>query len=157
MYGLFMVVVHQGNGNAVLFKDEKRVFTFSIHCKGNYFSAKEQSDLDIELPIGCNDETYLGTLNHWLKRIKNEAGKFDLIFYQAGVDIIASDRLGRMDITSLGLHKRNKMVYNFALEGGIPLIITMGGGYPRKDWEPILSAHTDVYIDAFNSIKNYHY
>jgi acetoin utilization deacetylase AcuC-like enzyme len=146
--------VHQGNGNAVLFQNEARVFTFSIQCKGNYFSQKEKSDLDIELPIGCNDETYLGTLHHWLKRINAEAGKFDLIFYQAGVDIIEDDRLGRMNISGKGLHKRNEMIYNFALELGIPLVITMGGGYPRKDWEPILSAHTDVYVSAFERIND---
>ena len=148
--------MHQGNGNAVLFQDDKRVFTFSMHCKGNYFSAKENSDLDIELPIGCNDETYLSTLHHWLKRIRNEAGKFDLIFFQAGVDIIEHDRLGRMNISSKGLKRRNKMVYNFALDMDIPMVITMGGGYPRKDWEPILSAHADVYIDAFENIKEFY-
>jgi len=125
-----------------------------MHCKGNYFSTKQKSDLDIELPIGCNDETYLATLNHWLKRIKNEGGKFDFIFYQAGVDIIESDRLGRMDVTGKGLQKRNKMVYNFAFEIDAPLIITMGGGYPRNEWEPILSAHSDVYIDAYETLKN---
>lgn len=148
--------VHQGNGNAVLFQQEDRVFTFSIHCQGNYFSTKEKSDLDIELPIGCKDETYLGTLNHWLKRIGAEAGKFDLIFYQAGVDIIENDRLGRMEISSKGLQKRNTMVYDFALKQGVPLVITMGGGYPKKDdWEPILSAHTDVYVGAYESIKSF--
>jgi acetoin utilization deacetylase AcuC-like enzyme len=126
-----------------------------MHCKGNYFSAKEESDLDIELPIGCNDQTYLSTLNHWLKRIKNEAGDFDFIFYQAGVDILESDRLGRMDVTQNGVKRRNTMVYNFALNMGIPMVITMGGGYPRKDWEPILSAHTDVYVDAFEQIKTF--
>mmetsp|Transcript_7319 Transcript_7319/g.11138 ORF Transcript_7319/g.11138 Transcript_7319/m.11138 type:complete len:505 (-) Transcript_7319:1899-3413(-) len=147
--------VHQGNGNAVLFQNDDRVFTFSMHCKGNYFSAKEDSDLDIELPIGCNDETYLGTLNHWLKRIRNEAGQFDLIFFQAGVDIIESDRLGRMNITHKGICRRNRMVYKFALDTGIPIVITMGGGYPRKDWEPILRAHTDVYMNAFESIRSF--
>mmetsp|Transcript_12732 Transcript_12732/g.15610 ORF Transcript_12732/g.15610 Transcript_12732/m.15610 type:complete len:441 (+) Transcript_12732:50-1372(+) len=143
--------VHQGNGNAVLFHDEKNVFTFSMHCSGNYFSPKQQSDLDIELPIGCNDETYLATLNHWLKRIKNEGGQFDLIFFQAGVDILESDRLGRMDITPKGVQRRNTMVYDFAINVGVPMVITMGGGYPKSnDWEPVLQAHEDVYYGAFD-------
>ncbi len=94
-----------------------------------------------------------------MKRIKNEAGhQFDLIFFQAGVDIIESNQLGKMSITSKGLHRQNMMVYKFGLDAGIPIVITsMGaGGYPpRKDWEPILAAHTDVYMDAYESIRNF--
>lgn len=124
-----------------------------MHCKGNYFSPKEDSDLDIELPINCNDATYLSTLNHWLKRIKNEGKDFDLIFYQAGVDIIDHDRLGRMNVTGNGVKRRNQMIYDLVLDMDVPLVISMGGGYPRKDWEPILNAHADVYIDAFERIR----
>ena len=72
--------VHQGNGNAVLFQERPDVFTFSLHCHANYFSEREQSDLDIELPPDCNDETYLLTLRHWLKQIQQQAGKFDLVY-----------------------------------------------------------------------------
>lgn len=142
--------VHQGNGNAVLFRDKNDVFTFSLHCSANYFSKKETSDLDIELPPDCNDETYLSTCNHWLNRISRDAGKFDLIFFQAGVDILSDDRLGRMLISQQGLERRNRMVFDFAHKMGVPLCITMGGGYPRKDWAPILNAHANVYLQAFD-------
>jgi acetoin utilization deacetylase AcuC-like enzyme len=85
--------VHQGNGNAVLFQGRPEVVTFSIQCEANYFSEKQTSDLDIGLPVGCNDGTYLSTLNHWLNRILREGGPFDLIFFQAGVDVLEADRL----------------------------------------------------------------
>lgn len=154
--------VHQGNGNAVLFQGRKDVITFSMHCSSNYFSKKEASDLDIELPTGCDDETYLSTLHYWLNRIYKDSNhgksttnttttdKFDFIFYQAGVDILQSDRLGRMNISPEGVSRRNKMVYEFATKMDVPFVITMGGGYPKEnDWEPILEAHAGVYTEAF--------
>jgi acetoin utilization deacetylase AcuC-like enzyme len=148
--------VHQGNGNAVLFKDVKEVTTFSIQCDGNYFSEKQESDLDIDLPSGVTDETYLATLHHWLNRVrKGDAGDFDFIFFQAGVDILEEDRLGKMSITQHGIMKRNEMVFDLARDLNVPLCITMGGGYPRTDWEPILQAHANVYIQAYDYLS-YH-
>jgi acetoin utilization deacetylase AcuC-like enzyme len=144
--------VHQGNGNAVLFQGRPEVSTFSIQCEGNYFSEKQTSDLDVELPIGCNDGTYLTTLHHWLKRIETLTGPdhFDMIFFQAGVDILEDDRLGRMDISAQGVRRRNQFVYDFARRLNLPLVICMGGGYPRNtdDWTPIIDAHTTVYFQA---------
>lgn len=140
--------VHQGNGNSVLFNGRNDVMTFSLHCSANYFSPKEDSDLDVELPPGCTDETYLLTLSHWLKRIRCEGGKYDLIFFQAGVDVLDDDRLGRMSLSREGVRRRNCLVYQFASDLGVPLVITMGGGYPREDWAPIIEAHADVYFDA---------
>jgi acetoin utilization deacetylase AcuC-like enzyme len=150
--------VHQGNGNAVLFRNEPRVFAFSLHCEKNYFSKKEQSDLDIELPEGCNDATYLGTLNHWLNRIRNERrNEFDLIFFQAGVDVLECDRLGRFALTPEGVQRRNELVYKLAKDLDVPLVITMGGGYPRKDdWGPIISAHANVYTQAISFLGDVH-
>lgn len=149
--------VHQGNGNAVLFRDDPGVFTFSLQCAANYFSRKEASDLDIELPAGCTDATYLATLQHWLKRLKNEAGPFDMIFYQAGVDILECDRLGRMNISPAGVRRRDQMVFEFCTQLGVPTVITMGGGYPKSDanWEPIIEAHANVYIEAFRHRKKW--
>jgi acetoin utilization deacetylase AcuC-like enzyme len=139
--------VHQGNGNAVLFQNNPNVLTVSMHCKANYFSAKQTSDLDIELPADCDDDTYLITLKHWLSRLKREAGQFDLIFFQAGVDVLQHDRLGRMNLTHRGVRRRNELVFEFAQD--TPLVITMGGGYPKsEDWAPILEAHANVYIQA---------
>ena len=76
--------------------------------------------------------------------------------FQAGVDIIESDRLGRMDITRKGLCRQNRMVYNFALDANTPIVITMGGGYPRKDLERILDAHTDVYMNPYESTSSFY-
>jgi len=148
--------VHQGNGNAVLFQGREEVITFSMHCNANYFSDKQDSDLDIELPPGTTDETYMSTLHHWLNRVrKGDAGKVDFIFFQAGVDILEDDRLGRMSISSKGIARRNEMVFELAKDVKVPMCITMGGGYPKKDWEPILKAHAHVYIQAFEYMANH--
>ena len=146
--------VHQGNGNAKLFQGRDDVFTFSMHCEDNLFSAKEESDLDIGLPSGCTDTTYLLTLKHWLKVLEDNKDKYDVIFYQAGVDIIKDDRLGKMNLTEEGVQRRNEMVFELATKTNKGLIITMGGGYPRKEWEPILDAHANVYIGAHDFLTN---
>jgi acetoin utilization deacetylase AcuC-like enzyme len=99
------------------------------------------------------------TLHHWLKefRKQNAQGKLpvDLIFFQAGVDILEVDRLGRMDLSPKGVARRNEMVYEFAYGLNVPLVICMGGGYPRRmndygngGWEPIIDAHANVYVQA---------
>ena len=154
--------VHQGNGNAKLFQENDRVQTFSVHCRSNYFSKKESSDLDVELPSGCTDETYLSTLSHWLRRIEQHPfddgdlhqKPFDFIFYQAGVDIHKDDRLGRLSITQEGISRRNKMVYEFAHRMKCPFTICMGGGYPKDDWSPIIGAHTSVYVEAHQYLSS---
>ena len=134
-----------------------------MHCKGNYFSKKEEvGDLDIELPVGCGDEGYLSTLKYWLNQIEehtfddNVEGRkqFDYIFFQAGVDIIVDDRLGRLAVSPEGISKRNEIVFDFANRLKAPLCITMGGGYPNKDWAPIIDAHANVYIQAHNYLIN---
>jgi acetoin utilization deacetylase AcuC-like enzyme len=162
-------VKYSGNGNAALFQNDDRVQTFSMHCSGNYFSKKETSNLDVELPVGCNDETYLSTLRYWLRRIEQHdfdatididkpstetrRKNFDLIFFQAGVDIHNDDRLGRLCITTSGISQRNLMVYEFAHRMKCPLVITMGGGYPngngKEGSSSIIEAHTRVYCDAY--------
>lgn len=161
--------VHQGNGNAVLFRDKPNVFTFSIHCSGNYFSDKQQSDLDIELPIGCNDSTYLMTLHHWLNefRRRHRSGDFaiDLIIFQAGVDVLEADRLGRMSLSPQGVRRRNALVYQFADDVDRPLVICMGGGYPKgmfndrevgdDGWSEIVDAHANVYVQAYDHRSPY--
>jgi acetoin utilization deacetylase AcuC-like enzyme len=157
--------VHQGNGNAVLFQGNPKVFTFSVHCSGNYFSEKQRSDLDLELPIGCNDSTYLMTLHHWLKefRRRHDRGEFviDLVFFQAGVDILEADRLGRMNLTPEGVRRRNELVYQFVHDIQAPLVICMGGGYPKRlsaededdGWPEIIDAHANVYLQAYEFLE----
>ena len=148
--------VHQGNGNAKLFQNVDAVVTFSIQCEGNYFSERQESDLDIDLPVRCSDQTYLATLNHWLNVIEKEAGDtFDMIFFQAGVDILDDDRLGRMSLSLNGVERRNSMVYEFARKLKVPLVICMGGGYPRTDdWTSIIDAHASVYFGAHQFLSN---
>lgn len=149
--------VHQGNGNAVLFQGRSEVMTFSMHCEANYFSPKEESDLDIELPVNCTDETYLATLQHWLKVIGAQGGHFDLVFFQSGVDVHNEDRLGRMNLTSNGIKRRNELVFDFVRVKNLPLVITMGGGYPARDnWQPILEAHANVYFQAHQYLASQH-
>lgn len=157
-------MLYAGNGNAALFEKDDRVQTFSMHCSGNYFSKKETSDLDVELPIGCGDETYLSTLQYWLKRIEKHqfddtcTGKrkqFDMIFYQSGVDIHHDDRLGRLSVTSAGISSRNAMVFDFAHRMECPLVISMGGGYPKgENWSAIIDAHAGVYTEAYQYLSN---
>jgi acetoin utilization deacetylase AcuC-like enzyme len=90
-----------------------------------------------------------------LKRLLFEAGNFDMIFYQGGVDVLGGDRLGRMNLTQEGVRRRNMMVYRFADQMDAMLIITMGGGYPASnDWDPIISAHAGVYLDAYSYLCN---
>jgi acetoin utilization deacetylase AcuC-like enzyme len=146
---------HQGNGNAALFKNRSDVATFSLHCSANYFSPKEKSTLDVELPAGCTDETYLVTLNHWLKQIETKGGHFQLVFLQAGVDILEQDRLGRMSISHDGIRRRNQLVFDFCKRNNLPLVITMGGGYPKtaEPWEPILEAHAGCYLEAYKYLR----
>ena len=137
----------------------------TMHCKGNYFSKKEVGDLDIELPIDCDDKVYLQNLQLWLNRIEEhefddddnstddtDLGKrkqFDLIFFQSGVDIHVEDRLGRLCVSQAGISKRNEIVFDFADKLKVPLVISMGGGYPKSNWSPIIEAHAGVYIQAY--------
>ena len=157
--------VHQGNGNAVLFQGMDSVLTFSMHCQNNYFSPKQQSDLDIELPSDCNDITYLSTLHYWLNTklqqtlMTDEKNKVDFLFFQSGVDILKEDRLGKMSLSQKGISKRNQMVFEFAKRNQLPLVITMGGGYPndKQNWKPIIDAHSNVYIQAYQFLHQHQY
>lgn len=157
--------VHQGNGNASIFAGDNRVKTFSLHCKGNYFSKREVSDLDVELPIDSDDSLYISTLTHWLNQIEQHKfeddidtdqndKQFDLIFFQAGVDIHVEDRLGRLCVSPEGIKRRNAIVFEFAHRMKSPLIITMGGGYPKDDWSAIIDAHAGVYVQAYHFLSN---
>lgn len=149
--------VHQGNGNAAIFKHDDRVFTFSMHCRQNIFSRREDSDLDIELEEGAGDEEYLGLLEKHLPSLLSGVDSKipDLVFFQAGVDPCKIDRLGRLSLTPEGLRRRNKFVYETVVKKyRRPLVITMGGGYPRDldpssiPFQDIVQSHVDVYVDA---------
>lgn len=117
--------VHQGNGTAKIFENDKDVFTFSIHQAEIYPFPKEKSSLDIEVPTGTTDKEYLKLLEEGL----NEVKKFspEVVFYQAGVDIYENDQLAQLKITKDGIKQRDLIVKNFFND--IPIVITLGGGY----------------------------
>ncbi|GGN11960.1 histone deacetylase [Dyadobacter beijingensis] len=135
--------VHQGNGTADIFTNEPRVFTFSMHAKNNYPFRKMQSDLDVELPDRTDDSSYLALLHtHFPKLI--ELVKPDFIFYQAGVDILATDKLGRLSCTIDGCRQRDEIVLATAHRLGIPVQCSMGGGYSPQI-KTIIEAHSNTY------------
>jgi acetoin utilization deacetylase AcuC-like enzyme len=138
--------VHQGNGTAAMFADDPSVFTFSMHGAGNYPHRKERGSLDVELPDGCGDEEYLGTLSNLAPRAL-DAHAPDLVFYQAGVDGLAEDRLGRLALTHAGLAERDRRVFAWCEARGVPVVVTLGGGYARP-LEPTVRAYANLWREA---------
>lgn len=138
--------VHQGNGTAHIFREDQSVFTFSMHGQHNYPFRKEKSDWDIGLEDGCSDEVYLALLQEALPALINRA-KPDFIFYQAGVDILGSDKMGRMQCSLAGCKKRDELVLQTAYRHNIPLQCSMGGGY-APDIKTIIEAHANTYRTA---------
>lgn len=135
--------VHHGNGTADLFKDDPRVFTFSMHGAKNYPAHKPKSDLDIPLPDDTTDEEYLTTLEKTLPELL-EKEKPDFAFFLAGVDILKEDKLGRLALTLEGCMRRDEMVFTLCKEHHIPVMVTMGGGY-SPDIRLILEAHCNTF------------
>lgn len=135
--------VHQGNGTAQIFKDDNRVFTFSMHGAHNYPLQKERSDLDIGLPDHTNDKFYLSVLEVNLKNLI-ERVQPDFIFYQSGVDILETDKLGRLGVTLAGCKERDRIVLQAAKENKTPLVASMGGGYSH-DFRDIIEAHSNTF------------
>jgi acetoin utilization deacetylase AcuC-like enzyme len=122
--------VHQGNGTNAVFAGDDRVFTFSMHGGRNYPFTKVSGSLDMELDDGCGDDQYLDILERELPRVIAES-RPDLIVYLAGADPHEDDRLGRLRLTADGLARRDVMVLQAAREVGIPIAITIAGGYGR--------------------------
>jgi len=135
--------VHQGNGTAEIFQKEDRVFTFSMHGKKNYPFKKEQSDLDIALEDKTNDKIYIEILQEALPKLLKSV-KPDFIFYLSGVDVLESDRLGRLGISIKGCEVRDQMVLKYCHDENIPVQCSMGGGY-SKDIKLIIEAHANTY------------
>lgn len=140
--------VHQGNGTAVMFQAEQRVFTFSMHGAANYPLKKEQSDLDIELLTGTDDAVYLNTLAETLPALIQRVQP-DFLFYVAGVDILASDRLGKLAVSREGCRQRDLFVFEQARRLGLPIVVSMGGGYSPRIAD-IVEAHCNTYRTANN-------
>ncbi len=135
--------VHQGNGTASIFENDDRVFTFSMHGKSNYPIHKEKSDLDVELNDNIEDNEYLSILENHLK-LAFELSEPDFIFYQSGVDVLASDKLGKLGLSINGCKERDRMVIETCYQKNLPLTVSMGGGYSPQIRD-IIEAHANTY------------
>lgn len=135
--------VHQGNGTAEIFQHENRVFTFSMHGKENYPLHKEKSDLDIELPTFTQDELYLSLLYETLPQLI-QSQKPDFLFYVSGVDILATDKLGKLSVSKEGCYRRDEFVFEQAQKNNLPIVVAMGGGYSPKITD-IVEAHCNTF------------
>jgi acetoin utilization deacetylase AcuC-like enzyme len=126
--------VHQGNGTAAIFRDDDTVFTLSLHGAKNFPFRKEAGDLDVELPDGCADAAYLDALDGALATLWRRHGATPpgLVFYLAGADPHEGDRLGRLKLTAAGLAERDRRVFAACRERGVPLAVSMAGGYGRN-------------------------
>ena len=138
--------VHQGNGNAYIFRNTPEVFTFSMHGEKNYPLRKETSNLDIGLPDKTSDDYYLNLLYNKLPELIDSVEP-DLIFYQAGVDIMETDKLGRLRVSKKGVLKRDEFVFEICKRNNIPVVVSMGGGYPEKLTD-LIDAHANTYRAA---------
>jgi len=134
--------VHQGNGNSDIFKENRNVFTFSMHSKTNYPAKKSVSDLDVELEDNLEDQSYLKTLKHYLTKLNEE--NFDYVFYIAGVDIHFNDRLGKLKITDDGIRMRDELVVDNFFSKRIPICGVLGGGY-NKDFSKLVELHSMLH------------
>lgn len=123
--------VHQGNGTAKVFRDDPTVFTLSMHGQKNFPFRKERSDLDVDLPDGCRDDEYLQALEQALDELDRRVDPA-LVIYLAGADPHEGDRLGRLKLTWDGLEARDRRVFDWAWQRGVPLAFAMAGGYGTR-------------------------
>lgn len=141
--------VHQGDGTARIFEDDPRVLTFSIHAEKNFPARKARSDIDIALPDGVGDGTYLAALREGLATAL-DAARPALAFYNAGVDVHGADRLGRLSLTDAGIRARDASVIAAVRGRGIPLVGVLGGGY-SDDPQALAERHAILFEEASNS------
>jgi acetoin utilization deacetylase AcuC-like enzyme len=134
--------VHQGNGTAAIFAGDDRVFTFSMHGEKNFPFKKEISDLDVALPDGTGDDQYLSLLRQHLDDVLS-AHRPEFVFYLAGADPYEGDRLGRLKLTIAGLRERDEMVLGACRRAGLPVAVSMSGGY-ATDVDAIVTIHANT-------------
>ncbi|MBJ6108121.1 histone deacetylase [Hymenobacter sp. BT523] len=139
--------VHQGDGTAAIFQHEPRVFTFSMHAGANYPLRKERSDLDVALELGTDDAGYLQLLTTTLPPLVEQV-RPDFIFYQAGVDVLATDKLGKLALTPAGCRQRDEFVLGLCHARRLPVAVSMGGGYSER-LADIVDAHCNTFRVAF--------
>ena len=138
--------VHQGNGTATIFSDDSKTFTFSMHGARNYPLLKARSTLDIELPDGTNDAVYLEALKSNLAPVF--AGDPDVVFYLAGADPYAGDKLGRLALSIEGLRRRDEMVLRECYDRKIPLVTVMSGGYGQEITDTI-----EIHCNTIRAVR----
>lgn len=135
--------VHQGNGTAKIMENETRVFTFSMHGANNYPFRKEKSDLDIGLPDACTGEHYLSILNDTLPKLIKQL-KPDFAFYLAGVDILETDKLGKLKVSLTDCKQRDNVVFTQLKKHKVPVVVALGGGY-SPEIKTIVEAHCNTF------------
>ncbi len=145
--------VHQGNGTAAILQNDDSIFTLSMHGANNFPFKKEQSDLDIALADGCNDEVYLHSLSAALDQLDSRF-KADCLIFLAGADPHEGDRLGRLDISKEGMRLRDEMVFQYALDRQLPIAFSMAGGY-GKEIESTVEIHFQTIKTALQFQKQY--
>lgn len=143
--------VHQGDGTAAIFRDDPDVLTLSIHGRNNFPFRKQRSRIDIDLPDGAGDAEYLAALESVLPRVFEFAP--EIVFYQAGVDSLAGDRLGRLVLTLEGLEQRDHLVLETCRSHNVPVVITLGGGY-GEPIERSVEAHANTFRVAAELLLN---
>lgn len=146
--------VHQGDGTALIFQNDPTVFTFSMHCEVNFPGTKQQSDLDVPLPEGMEDDAYLQTLAHYLPDLLSQV-KPDLVLYDAGVDPHLGDRLGKLALTDSGLFRREMQVLSTCVALGYPIACVIGGGY-ADDLQALTYRHSLLHRAASDIYRQYY-
>lgn len=142
--------VHQGNGTAAIFRGDAAVFTVSLHGANNFPFRKEQSDLDVTFADGTGDDEYLAALDDIVPRVLDEQQP-DIVFYLAGADPYAGDRLGRLGLSIDGLRERDRVVFSACRSRGLPVSVAMSGGY-APDIDAIVTIHLNTIREAVNSL-----
>ena len=137
--------VHQGNGTASILQHDSSIFTLSIHGENNFPFEKEVSDLDCGLQDGCDDQTYLQTLNKCLDQLDSRF-KPDFVIYLAGADPHEDDRLGRLKITKEGMRLRDETVFQYGLNRNIPIAFSMAGGYGKE-----IASTVEIHFQTINT------
>jgi len=138
--------VHQGNGTAKIFENEDRVFTFSMHGERNYPLRKEKSDLDVGLPDKTEDKEYLKSLDYHLKNLIDQVEP-EFVFYLSGVDVLETDKLGRLALSKAGCKQRDMLVFETLKKNNLSVAVSMGGGYSERISD-IVDAHANTFRSA---------
>jgi acetoin utilization deacetylase AcuC-like enzyme len=151
---IFDLDVHQGDGTAWIFRDEPRVFTFSMHCEVNFPRQKQISDLDVPLAEGMGDEAYLSKVKTYLPMVLSQVQP-DLVLYDAGADVHGRDRLGKLALTNTGWYERDRYVLATCVAAGYPVACVIGGGYD-KNMPDLVYRHSLLHRAAAEVYRQYH-